>query len=75
MEIMARFCTVRFLSAVRAVAARCKRPFALLPCLSQDGVMGNCRLGWRSQVGFVFVMEHIYSQGGDARDSCRLGMG
>jgi len=31
MEIMARIYTVRFLSAVRAVAARCKHPFALRP--------------------------------------------
>ena len=28
-QIMARLCTVRFLSAVRAVAAHCKLPFAL----------------------------------------------
>jgi len=28
-EIMARLCTVRFLPAVHAVAARCKHPFAL----------------------------------------------
>jgi len=33
---MARFCTVRFLSAVRAVAARWKLPFALRPGLSQE---------------------------------------
>jgi len=33
-EIMARLCTVRFLSAVRAMAARCKHPFALRPGLS-----------------------------------------
>ena len=31
-------CTVRFLSAVRAVATRCKRPFALRPGLSQESV-------------------------------------
>ena len=37
-QIMARLCTVRFLSAVRAVAARCKRPFALRPGLSQEGM-------------------------------------
>ena len=30
-EIMARLCTVRFLSAVRAVAARCKHPFCSPP--------------------------------------------
>jgi len=30
-EIMARLCTVRFLSAVRAVAARCKHPFCPPP--------------------------------------------
>ena len=38
MEIMARLCTVRFLSAVRAVAARCKHPFALRPGLSPESV-------------------------------------
>jgi len=36
---MARLCTVRFLSAVRAVAARCKLPFALRPGLSQEDMM------------------------------------
>jgi len=36
---MARLCTVRFLSAVRAVAARCKRPFALRPGLSQEDMI------------------------------------
>jgi len=36
MEITARICTVRFLSAIRAVAARCKHPFALRPGLSQE---------------------------------------
>ena len=36
---MARLYTVRFLSAVRAVAAHCKRPFALRPGLSQENVM------------------------------------
>ena len=30
-QIMARICTVRFLSAVRAVAARCKHPFCPPP--------------------------------------------
>jgi len=35
MEIMARLCTARFLSAVRAVAAHCKHPFALRPGLPQ----------------------------------------
>jgi len=30
-QIMARLCTVRFLSAVRAVAARCKHPFCPPP--------------------------------------------
>ena len=34
-EIMARICIVLFLSAVRAVAARCKHPFALRPGLSK----------------------------------------
>ena len=38
-EIMARLCTVCFLSAVRAVEARCKHPFALRPGLSQDDLM------------------------------------
>jgi len=38
MEIMARLCTVRFLSAVRAVAARWKHPFALRPGLSPESV-------------------------------------
>ena len=38
MEIMARLSTVRFLSAVRAVAARCKHPFALRPGLSPESV-------------------------------------
>jgi len=37
-QIMARICTVRFLSAVRVVVARCKRPFALRPGLSQEDV-------------------------------------
>ena len=37
-QIMARLSTVCFLSAVRAVAARCKRPFALRPGLSQEDV-------------------------------------
>jgi len=37
-QIMARLFTVRFLSAVRAMAARCKRPFALRPGLSQEDV-------------------------------------
>jgi len=36
--MMARLCTVRFLSAVRAVAARRKLPFALRPGLSQEEV-------------------------------------
>jgi len=35
-EIMARLCTVLFLSAVCTVAARCKRPFALRPALFQE---------------------------------------
>jgi len=35
-QIMARLFAVRFLSAVRVVAARCKRPFALRPGLSQE---------------------------------------
>jgi len=35
---MARLCTVRFLSAVRAVAAHCKHPFALRPGLSRETV-------------------------------------
>ena len=39
MEIMARVYTVRFLSAVRAAAARCKHPFALRPGLSHEDVM------------------------------------
>jgi len=39
MEIMARVYTVRFLSAVRAVAARFKHPFALRPGLSHEDVM------------------------------------
>jgi len=39
MEIMARVYTVRFLSAVRAVAARYKHPFALRPGLSHEDVM------------------------------------
>jgi len=34
-----RVCTVRFLSAVRALAARCKLPFALRPGLSHEDVM------------------------------------
>jgi len=38
-QIMARLCTVRFLSAVRAVAARCKLPSALRPGLSQEDVV------------------------------------
>ena len=38
MEIMARLCTVRFLSAVRAVVARCKHPFALRPGLSPESM-------------------------------------
>ena len=38
-EIMARLFTVCFLSAVRAVAARCKHPFALRPGLSQEDVV------------------------------------
>ena len=38
-QIMARLCTVRFLSAVRAVAARCKLPFALRPSLSRGNVL------------------------------------
>jgi len=36
---MARICTVRFLSAVCAAAARRKLPFALRPGLSQEEVM------------------------------------
>jgi len=36
MEIMTRLCTVRSLSAVRAVAAHCKHPFALRPGLSHE---------------------------------------
>jgi len=36
---MARVCTVRFLSAVRAMAARCKLPFALRPDLSHEDLM------------------------------------
>jgi len=36
---MTRSCTVCFMSAVRAVAARCKLPFALHPGLSQDEVV------------------------------------
>jgi len=35
---MARLFTVRFLSAVRALAAHCKPPFALRPGLSQEAV-------------------------------------
>jgi len=38
-QITARLCTVRFLSAVRAVAARCKLPSALRPGLSQEDVV------------------------------------
>jgi len=38
-QIMARLCTVRFLSAVRAVAARCKLSSALRPGLSQEEVV------------------------------------
>jgi len=37
-QIMARLFTVRFLSALRAVAARCKHPFALRPGLSPEDV-------------------------------------
>jgi len=36
---MAGLCTVRFLSTVRAVAARCKPPFALRRGLSQEEVI------------------------------------
>ena len=36
MEIMAILFAVHFLSAVRAAAARCKRPFALRPGPSRD---------------------------------------
>ena len=37
-QIVARLCTVRFLSAVRTVAARCKLPFALRPGLSKEDI-------------------------------------
>jgi len=40
-QIMARLYTVRFLSAVRAVASRCKLPLALRPGLSQEDVKGT----------------------------------
>jgi len=36
---MARLCAVYFLSAVRAVAARCKLPFALRPGLPHENAM------------------------------------
>jgi len=36
---MAGLCTVRFLSAVRTVAARCKLPIALRPGLSQEDMI------------------------------------
>jgi len=36
---MAGLCAVRFLSAVRAVTARCKLPFALHPRLSPEDEM------------------------------------
>jgi len=39
MEIMARIYTVRILSAVRAVAARYKRPFVLRPGLFHEDVI------------------------------------
>ena len=38
-QIMARLCTVRSLSAIRAVAARCKLPFALRPGPPLEDVM------------------------------------
>ena len=38
-EIMARWCTGRFLSTVRAVAARFKHPFAIRPGLSPEDVV------------------------------------
>jgi len=37
-QVIAGLCTIRFLSAVRAVAARCKHPFALRPGLSPEDV-------------------------------------
>jgi len=40
-QIMARLCTVRFLAAVRAVAARCKLPCALRAGMSPEDVMGT----------------------------------
>jgi len=36
---LARLCAVYFLSAVRAVAARCKLPFALRPGLPHENAM------------------------------------
>jgi len=36
---MAGLCTVRFLSTVRAVVARCKYPFVIRPGPSQEDVM------------------------------------
>ena len=42
---MARLFTVRLLSAVRVVAARCKHPFALCPGLSQEEGVDNAHQG------------------------------
>jgi len=46
---MARIYAVRFLSAVRAVAARCKLPFALRPGLSQEDVIRTKKLQKRGE--------------------------
>jgi len=35
-QVIAGLCTIRFLSAVRAVAVRCKHPFAFRPGLSPE---------------------------------------
>jgi len=49
-QIMASIYTVRFQSAIRAVAARCKLPFSLRPGLSQDDVRRNKEIERRASV-------------------------